>query len=63
MLAFLGEREGAMKCENCGSEDVKTESFPGMAGWVSPIFQTTCNTCDFVSATEELILDEDGDIA
>ncbi len=52
-----------MKCENCGSEDVKMKSFPGMAGWASPIFQTTCLTCDFVSTTEELILDEAGDIA
>ena len=52
-----------MKCSNCGSGDVNLESSPGMAGWASPIFTITCNTCDEVTMTEEVIYDEDGDIS
>lgn len=39
-------------CENCGSNDLTYTSSPGMAGWASPIFTRTCETCGQTDSEE-----------
>lgn len=53
-----------MKCGKCRSTNVAISSYPGMAGWASPVEVLECFDCGNEQMIgERIIFDEDGDIA
>lgn len=52
-----GVTPGEPKCSECGSTDVVDSTYPGMAGWASPIYESKCNTCGHSEVEEVIVWD------